>query len=426
MDEILLETNNDENSVSVKRIGIDGGVEEEKKRVQIELELAAVESLDNGLITSTPPGFVIGLLEALNAVNPDGELASKGQLSSRSGLSLSSSLTTTTTTTTALSSSSSILTNAKSGGLGMNTLTSSISLPSSLLPHPLAPTGPLNKRPSELALDALPCEFGAPLRRRLNASSSSLSSSSSSSSSPLPTLISSTSSQKDYQNLLEKDFCALRERVALDLVLFYANRGDVQTSVTIARVLSPSIEEKIGKRVLQKLNVQYIDLLHRLSLWSAASTIMSHCSDEGIRRINQQSTSVLISCGMCGKDVEEAKVPQALLSLDVVNNIYSSNSINPQDKNATGLVSSTSQIATSQSQLSKGAVQASANPRCRACKHIVCRCSICQEPVRGLYTWCQGCGHGGDRAHMMEWFETLGQTLCPTGCGHFCTIKDLE
>jgi len=182
--------------------------------------------------------------------------------------------------------------------------------------------------------------------------------------------------------------------------------------------------------------VQYIDLLHRLSLWSAASTIMSHCSDEGIRRINQQSTSVLIACGMCGKDVDDATVPQALVGQETVGGSTNSAEKNNGDKSSmSSNVTSTGAASVNNSNginslmsalLPRAAIQASANPRCRACKHIVSRCSICQEPVRGLYTWCQGCGHGGDRTHMMEWFETMRQTSCPTGCGHFCTIKELE
>ena len=48
-------------------------------------------------------------------------------------------------------------------------------------------------------------------------------------------------------------------------------------------------------------------------------------------------------------------------------------------------------------------------------------CGVCQLPVRGLYAWCQGCGHGGHAVHMRDWFEK--NVECPTGCGHRCQIR---
>ena len=50
-------------------------------------------------------------------------------------------------------------------------------------------------------------------------------------------------------------------------------------------------------------------------------------------------------------------------------------------------------------------------------------CSICAQPVRGLYAWCQGCGHGGHLQHMEAWFAR--STTCPTGCGHRCQLNYL-
>ncbi|GFR73772.1 WD repeat-containing protein 24-like [Elysia marginata] len=42
----------------------------------------------------------------------------------------------------------------------------------------------------------------------------------------------------------------------------------------------------------------------------------------------------------------------------------------------------------------------------------------CHQPVLGLMTWCQGCGHGGHLEHLREWMEISSQ--CPAGCGHLC------
>ena len=48
--------------------------------------------------------------------------------------------------------------------------------------------------------------------------------------------------------------------------------------------------------------------------------------------------------------------------------------------------------------------------------------NISLQPVKGLYVWCQGCGHGGHLQHLKDWFD--GNSLCPTaGCGHICTLS---
>ena len=44
-----------------------------------------------------------------------------------------------------------------------------------------------------------------------------------------------------------------------------------------------------------------------------------------------------------------------------------------------------------------------------------------EQPVRGLYAWCQGCAHGGHLHHMKEWFTK--NNLCPAGCGHACDLR---
>jgi pyruvate/2-oxoacid:ferredoxin oxidoreductase beta subunit len=46
---------------------------------------------------------------------------------------------------------------------------------------------------------------------------------------------------------------------------------------------------------------------------------------------------------------------------------------------------------------------------------------LSHQTVKGMYAWCQGCGHGGHLRHMHEWFQT--NLECPTGCGHVCTIE---
>lgn len=45
-------------------------------------------------------------------------------------------------------------------------------------------------------------------------------------------------------------------------------------------------------------------------------------------------------------------------------------------------------------------------------------CEICRLPVRGLASFCSGCGHGGHTLHMLGWFKV--RNVCPSGCGCCC------
>ena len=64
-----------------------------------------------------------------------------------------------------------------------------------------------------------------------------------------------------------------------------------------------------------------------------------------------------------------------------------------------------------------------ANPEtnvCTSCKQYAFKCSICMNAVRGLFTTCLTCGHGGHVEHLLPWFEK--ETTCPTGCGCTCVL----
>ncbi|RZF40833.1 hypothetical protein LSTR_LSTR003343 [Laodelphax striatellus] len=43
---------------------------------------------------------------------------------------------------------------------------------------------------------------------------------------------------------------------------------------------------------------------------------------------------------------------------------------------------------------------------------------VATQVVKGLYSWCQGCAHGGHMKHIQEWLEN--NVECPAGCGHQC------
>jgi len=60
---------------------------------------------------------------------------------------------------------------------------------------------------------------------------------------------------------------------------------------------------------------------------------------------------------------------------------------------------------------------------CPSCHEFAFRCSVCTNAVRGLFTICLICGHGGHVDHVMPWFESHSQ--CPTGCGCVCLMSTL-
>jgi len=125
----------------------------------------------------------------------------------------------------------------------------------------------------------------------------------------------------------------------IDTLEFYAQNGDIQTSVIMALVLGDRIN--LDRRRLRQWILGYIDILNRLQLWCHANEIIKKSEDKMIRSMNQNSTTVHCSCPHCNKP---------LLRLGWV---------------------------------------------CENCKRSTNWCSICHETVRNLYTWCQVCGHGG-------------------------------
>lgn len=58
---------------------------------------------------------------------------------------------------------------------------------------------------------------------------------------------------------------------------------------------------------------------------------------------------------------------------------------------------------------------------CESCEDFAFRCSICANAVKGLFTACLTCGHGGHVEHILPWFQKF--TVCPTGCGCSCVLS---
>lgn len=152
-----------------------------------------------------------------------------------------------------------------------------------------------------------------------------------------------------------------------DMLSYYADKGDVQMSVSAYVVLGDKIKGEIPSETIEHWFISYIELLSRFKLWPIANHVIK-CSDHpNIQMLNQQSTTIYANCNNCDKPLEKKSWA------------------------------------------------------CNRCGKLTNTCSVCHLPVKGLYSWCQGCSHGGHMGHLKEWFSR--STQCPTGCGHECELR---
>ncbi|CAG8626618.1 19560_t:CDS:10, partial [Racocetra persica] len=149
-----------------------------------------------------------------------------------------------------------------------------------------------------------------------------------------------------------------KEPMMAQLLDYYAEQGDVQMCVTLILVLGDKL--KINEERAKQWFYSYVDLLHRFQLWCAATSVIKYCNN------TDNSTTIYTTCNNCFKFINDAKNESWL---------------------------------------------------CAKCKRLNL-CSLCHITVKGLYTWCQGCSHGGHHSHMQDWFSCNEE--CPTGCGHKC------
>eukprot|EP00117_Sycon_ciliatum_P006615 scpid23107/ scgid10081/ WD repeat-containing protein 24 len=171
----------------------------------------------------------------------------------------------------------------------------------------------------------------------------------------------SLSALSDLQGVPPWDFSP----VVSDMLHFYAYQGNVQLTVSILLVLGEKGKSLIDTTQQEQWYQAYVDLLSRYQLWTVSALVIRLCPLKAINQLNLESTAVATQCGICTKMV-----------------------------------------------MKKG------SSYCDNCHKVSSLCIVCHQAVRGVYAWCQGCGHGGHLEHMREWFQA--SSWCPTGCGHKC------
>lgn len=158
------------------------------------------------------------------------------------------------------------------------------------------------------------------------------------------------------------------------LLVDYAEAGDVQTCVAVMRVCavggvfppattSPSGSCPWTKQQEQQWLFSYVDLLSQFQLWTQATEVIKHCGEPSLGALNKTATRLYPSCGGCKKPLQPG----------------------------------------------------GACPKCKT----RASCSVCRQPMRGLVSWCQGCGHGGHTLCLKKWFKA--DHRCPAACKHSCT-----
>ncbi|KAJ1798477.1 SEA (Seh1-associated) complex subunit [Coemansia sp. RSA 2399] len=158
-------------------------------------------------------------------------------------------------------------------------------------------------------------------------------------------------------------------KMAIESCQYYADTGDVQTAVTAALLLRNFIKLPNWKAA-EAWFWAYIGQLDSYKEYALATEILLASPFESVSDPILEYNTVTMKCSHCGAQL--AQLPDVGIS------------------------------------------------QCPECHRKSNSCVICQEPVISRYIWCQGCGHGGHSDHMVEWFDEMKQSDCPSGCGHVC------
>lgn len=181
----------------------------------------------------------------------------------------------------------------------------------------------------------------------------------------------------------------LRRELLSSIVEELLEEGDVQNCVALFEVIGSTGDALAGEALADLIDLSpervrevylgYLEVLQRLALWEAANELVACVDDKYIQQLYVSNTTMYAACANCRR-------PTGLGTAAPANGPLSSSS--------------------------------SSSPWCGKCRAMVSQCALCLQPVRGVYVWCPGCGHGGHVKHLQEWFA-LNQE-CPTGCGHKC------
>ncbi|KAJ2368564.1 SEA (Seh1-associated) complex subunit, partial [Coemansia sp. RSA 2607] len=158
-------------------------------------------------------------------------------------------------------------------------------------------------------------------------------------------------------------------KLVIDSCAYYADKGDVQTAVTVALLMRNFIKLSRWK-VAERWFASYIELLDLHMAFAPATDIILASPFESVKEELLSNIFINLSCSQCGSALSYVA-----------------------DMGFT---------------------------RCVECQRKANSCVVCEQPTDGRFIWCQGCGHGGHAEHISDWFGVRKQQMCPSGCGHAC------
>eukprot|EP01083_Nonionella_stella_P280728 955014_1 len=137
---------------------------------------------------------------------------------------------------------------------------------------------------------------------------------------------------------------AFRCAAVASLLDFVADRGDVQTACVLIAILGSRID--IDPRRRTEFFLSYTELLQRRKLWTQATELGNVSRDAPVHNMSKNHTTLNLGCPKCNRSMP------------------------------------------------------SPGYMCRHCAKSSSQCAVCHLSVKGLFAWCQGCGHGGHLKHM--------------------------
>ncbi|KAK6539252.1 SEA (Seh1-associated) complex subunit [Orbilia ellipsospora] len=171
---------------------------------------------------------------------------------------------------------------------------------------------------------------------------------------------------------------------------YYSDRGEVQMCATLALLFGDLVvfdERRMGDWI-----EGYVELLHRFKLYVPAAEVIKATTVEHVRSQALTNTFIHLSCGNCNAPMMSvgggATAPAA--------------------------PSTEGEPATVRGASYKGSLY------CESCSRMADGCMVCHQIVRGRWSMCQGCCHGGHDDCLRDWYLGSKMKQCPSGCGHDC------
>ncbi|XP_074036380.1 WD repeat domain 24 isoform X2 [Leptinotarsa decemlineata] len=158
--------------------------------------------------------------------------------------------------------------------------------------------------------------------------------------------------------------------LVVEALKHHAILGDIQTAACILIVLGDCRKylKQLDEAMQEHWLLGYIEVLSRYRLWNIVTQIINLSWLPSVYQLNQQSTRINTNCSKCAKPLQRG-----------------------------GWLCD----------------------RCHSSEYALC--TICNQVVKGLYVWCQGCSHGGHLMHIKQWISSHKE--CATGCRHLCEYR---